>query len=235
MTFKFSHAPRHGRDENPSVDGGCWWPRKSARGKLLTLTCGLFFKCIWRANSFCFVRKVFFSVWQDDREGTRRSLKVRRGEKRKRAVNKQKDLRVFAKSSTDYIKCVLNCFAWEHQQLARCSLHPLATKLVSDVMLKKYWIMFGFQLFLRMRNKTRALAFGAESNLHSLRCDVGRSRETHKTAFHQLEGERWSHILNGQKYIPLKQQLLPLSQRQHKFLRYNISAFIVKCLSGKRV
>lgn len=53
---------------------------------------------------------------------------------------KGKDLRVFcAKSSTNYIKCVLNCFTWEHQQLA--------WKAVSDVMLfKKYWIMFAFQL-----------------------------------------------------------------------------------------
>lgn len=51
---------------------------------------------------------------------------------------RRRDLRVFAKSSTDYIKCVLNCFAWERQQLAWQSC------VWCDV--GKYRIMFAFQL-----------------------------------------------------------------------------------------
>lgn len=97
-------------------------------------------------------------------------------------VNKEKDLRALAKSSTDYIKCVLNCFAWEHQQLA--------WKAVSDVMFKKYWIMFAFQL------SPHWLRVGA--NLPPPSCLVlvfrGEKTETHENAFESSRRVKLTHI-----------------------------------------
>lgn len=55
MTFKFSSASR-------ISEAFSALETKREIAKLLTLTCGLFFKCIWRENLYCFVWNGFLFV-----------------------------------------------------------------------------------------------------------------------------------------------------------------------------
>lgn len=135
---------------------------------------------LWLIFQMHLARK--FILFHSVKDG--KTVNVRRGEK---------DLRVFcAKSSTNYIKCVLNCFAWEHQQLA--------WKAVSDVMLfKKYWIMFAFQLSPNWLWGFQLSLFFSHNFFSP--CSSCRKTETHYIAFQKLRAQvmlahiKWRKIL----------------------------------------